>query len=82
MKGTARANCAHDARAAARTTLARTYNEALAAAKSDYASDARRCKRIKSSDRRGCLAAAREEYRMALGRAEEIRSAPLAMGPS
>ena len=76
----ARANCLKLAKEGAHAALNRTYGEAGADAKAAYARSTARCKAIPGPERRRCLRSARAEREMALGKAEEIRSAPLAMG--
>jgi hypothetical protein len=78
----ARAACLKLAKAGAHASLDRTYNEAIASAKATYARSSARCKPLGANERRRCLRIARAERNIALGKAEEIRSAPLAMGPS
>jgi hypothetical protein len=82
LDAAARASCIKVARAGARAALNRTYSDAIAAAKTTYARTAARCKALPGGERRRCLGTARSEREMALGKAEEIRSAPLAMGPT
>jgi hypothetical protein len=68
------------AKAQARAALGHTYADAVSAAKVAYAGAAAKCKPMNGIEHHRCLKAARAERAMALGRAEEIRSAPLAMG--
>ena len=81
-KAEQRAVCMKLARAGAHAALDRTYGDAVAGAKANYARTAARCKTMPGAERRRCLRAARAERAIALGKAEEIRSAPLAMGMS
>ena len=78
----ARAACLKLAKAGAHAALSRTYGDAVASAKAVYARSSARCKPMSVAERRRCLHIARAERNIALGKAEEIRSAPLAMGPS
>jgi len=80
LSGAARLNCTKAAKAQARAALGHTYSDAVAAAKAAYASASARCKPMNHAEHHRCLKAARAEREMSLGRAEEIRSAPLAMG--
>lgn len=78
----ARATCIKLAKAGAHAALSRTYGDAVASAKATYVRASARCKPMSVTERRRCLRIARAERTIALGKAEEIRSAPLAMGPS
>lgn len=75
-----RQNCLKLAKEGARASLAGTYSDAVASAHAAYARTVKRCKTQPSTDRRRCLRNALNERSIALGKAEEIRSAPLAMG--
>ena len=76
-----RASCVKLARIHAQAALEKTYEAAMAGAKAEYAGATAKCRQIKRTEHRHCMKSATAEHRMALGRAEEIRSAPLAMGP-
>ncbi len=82
MTGEERVNCTKAARAGAHAALDRTYSDAVAGAKANYSRTAAYCKTMPGAERRRCLRAAKTERAIALGKAEEIRSAPLAMGMS
>lgn len=73
-------NCIKLAKTAAQARLSGTYSDAVAGAKAAYASTAARCRSMSTGQHRRCMKTARAERAMALGKAEEIRSAPLAMG--
>ncbi len=75
----ARAACLELERVGAHAALNRTYDEALVDANAAYARTTARCKTLPGPERRRCLRAARGERSTAIGKAEEIRSAPLAM---
>jgi hypothetical protein len=77
-----RASCIKLAKAGAYAALNKTYSDAISAARTTYARTTARCKALPGAERRRCLRVARSEREMALGKAEEIRSAPLAMGPT
>lgn len=77
-----RANCIKLAKAGAYAALNKTYGDAITAARTTYTRTASRCKALPGAERRRCLRIARSEREMALGKAEEIRSAPLAMVPT
>ena len=76
-----RASCVKLARIHAQAALEKTYEAAMAGAKAEYAGATAKCRQVKRTEHRHCMKSATAEHRMALGRAEEIRSAPLAMGP-
>lgn len=80
LTGGARINCMKLAKAGAHAALSRTYGDAVEGAKAAHARTASKCKAMNGGERRRCIKAARAERAMALGKAEEIRGAPLAMG--